>query len=100
MIRSYSARFNSPALHCKRRASRQLQIRLTGGEFHFTSEGNYRQRYYEELDLLIQSITSRFDYPGFIYHNLEDLILIPDVDVLMTELNKVCDFYKNDMSEA
>ena len=36
----------------------------------------YRRIYYEALDLIIESITDRFDQPGYgLYSNLEQLLL-------------------------
>ena len=46
---------DAPTLSCKRRAPRRLQIGLTDGNFHFTPEDNYRQIYYEALDLVSEA---------------------------------------------
>ena len=47
---------DAPTLSHKRRALRRLQIGLTDGNFHSTPKANYRQIYYEALDLVIESI--------------------------------------------
>ena len=52
---------DAPTLSRKRRAPWWHQIGLTDSNFHSTSEDNYRQIFYEALDLVIQSITSRFN---------------------------------------
>ena len=44
---------DAPTLSRKRRAPQQIQIELTDGNFHSTPEDNYRQIYYEALDLVI-----------------------------------------------
>ena len=67
---------DAPNLSCKRHAPQRLQIGLTDGNFHSTPEANYRQIYYEALDLVIESINSRFNQPGYKdYRNVEDLVL-------------------------
>ena len=62
---------------------------------------NYRQIYYEALDLVIESINSRFNQPGYnIYRNVEDLVLNACRGCPYdTELSNVCDFYKDDISK-
>ena len=54
---------DAPTLSCKRSAPRRLQIGLTDGNFHSTPEDNYRRIYHEALDLVIESINSRFNQP-------------------------------------
>ena len=74
----YQSEFDidAPTLTCKRRAPRRLQIGLPDGNFHSTPEANYRQIYYEALDLVIESINSRFNQPGYkVDRYIEDLVL-------------------------
>ena len=53
--------------------------------------------YYEALDLVIESINSRFNQPGYkVYHNVEDLVLNACSGCPYdTELTNVCNFYKD-----
>ena len=67
---------DAPTLCHKRRAPRWLQIGLTDTNFHTTPEYNYREVFYEALDLVIESINSRFNQLGYkVYRNVEDLVL-------------------------
>ena len=56
---------DAPTLSRKRRAPRRLQIGLTDGNFHFPPKANYRQIYYEALDLVSEAINSRFNQPRY-----------------------------------
>ena len=56
---------DAPTLYRKRYAPRWLQIGLTDDKFHSTPEDNYRQIYYEALDLVIEAINSRFNQPRY-----------------------------------
>ena len=47
------------------RFQRDTKWELLNLTFHDTSEGCYRQIYFETIDLSIASITNRFDQPGF-----------------------------------
>ena len=84
----------------------------TDGNFHSPPEGNYRQIYYEALDLVIEAINSRFNQPGYkvnsrfnqpgykVYRNVEDLVLNACRGCpYNTELSNVCDFYRGDISK-
>ena len=67
---------DAPILSRKRRAPRRLKIGLTYGNFHSTLKDNYWQIYYEALDLVFESISNRFNQPGYkVYCNVEDLVL-------------------------
>ena len=89
----------APTISRKRRACRRLQIGLTVGNFHSKPENNYRQIYYEALDLVIESITSRVNQPGYkVYRNVKDLVLMRGYPY-DTELSNVCHFYKEDISK-
>ena len=92
---------DATTLSRKRHAPRQLHIGLTDGSFHSKPEHNYRQIYYEALDLVIEAINSRFNQPGYnIYHNVEDLVLIACRECLYgTVLKNVCDLYKGDITK-
>ena len=92
---------DAPTLSRKRRAIRRLQIGLPDGNFHSPPEANYRQIYYEALDLVIEAIYSRFNQLGYkVYRNVEDLVLNAcHVCRYDTELSNVCDFYMDDISK-
>ena len=92
---------DAPTLSRKRCAPRRLQIGLTDGNFHSIPEDNYRQIYYEALDLVIEAINSRLNQPGHkVYHNVEDLVLNACHGCPYdTELSNVCDFYMDDISK-
>ena len=87
-------------LSLKRRSPRWFKIGLTDGNFHSPPEDNYRQIYYEAHDLVIESINSRFNQPGYkVYRNVEDLVRNAYRELPYdTELSNVCDFYKDDIS--
>ena len=89
---------DAPTLSRKIWAPRLLQIGLTDGNFHSTPEDTYRQIYYEAIDLVIESINSRFNQPGYkVYLNVEDLVLNACRGCPYdTELSNVCDFYKDE----
>ena len=97
-------------LFLARRAPRQLQIGLTDGNFHSTPEDNYRQIYYEALDLftggnfhstpkdnyrqiyyevlylVVESINSRFNNQGIKFIALLKILFsMHAVGVLMTQ---------------
>ena len=92
---------DAPTLSRRRRAPRRLQIGLTDGDFHSPPEQNYREIYYEALDLVSESINSRLNQPGYkVYRNVEDLVLNAcHGSSYDTELSNVCDFYKDDISK-
>ena len=92
---------DAPTLSHKIHAPRWFQIGLTDGNFQSTPEDNYRQIYYEALDLVIESINSRFNQPGYkVYRNVEDLVLNACRGCPYdTELSNVCDFYKDEISK-
>ena len=64
-------------------------------------EDNYRQIYYEALDLVIEAINSRFNQTWYkVYHNFEGPV--PNScrgSPYDTQLSNVCDFYKDDISK-
>ena len=60
---------------------------------------SYRRIYYEALDLIIESITDRFDQPGYgLYSNLEQLLLkaVRHEDY-EEELKSVAGLYQSDL---
>ena len=73
-----------PVLQRKRKPNPRYDYGNAVAEFPATARDNYRRKYYEALDLLMSSITSRFSQPSFkAYENLETLLLnsLRNVDV-------------------
>ena len=64
-----------------------------------TAKDHYKNLYFEALDLLIKSITDRFQGPGFeSYRNLEDLLLkCANGEPYQDEFDHVTKFYKDDL---
>ena len=85
---------NPPALSCKRRVPQHLEIGTSSGDHPLSVEDHYRVIYYEALDLVIQVITN------LIHQNLEELLLKTCTGCdYETELDFVCEFYKDDITK-
>ena len=92
---------NPPALPRKRRAPWHLEVGSSLGDHPSSIEDHYRVIYYEALDLVIQGITNQFDQPGYlVYRNLEELLVKSSTGCeYETQLDFVCEFYKDDVSK-
>ena len=93
---------NPPVLPRKRRTPAHLKVG-DGEVYHSqTPQEHYLCYYYEALDYAITAITSRFDQPGYImYHNLEDLLIkAANKQDFSVELQKITDFYKDDLNPS
>ena len=92
---------NPPALPRKRRAPRRLEVGTSADDHPSSVEDHYRRAHYEALDVVIQAIADRFDQPGYqVYRNLEELILKASTGCEYdTQLDFVCEFYKDDISK-
>ena len=92
---------NPPALPRKRRAPRHLEVGSSLGDHPSSIEDHYRVIYYEALDIVIQGITNQFDQPGYlVYRNLEELLVKSSTGCeYETQLDFVCEFYKDDVSK-
>ena len=68
-------------------------------EYPSTAKDKYRQSYYEALDLTVNSISQRFDQPGFrVYSNLEQFLFKACTgDNYQSALDVVCTSYKGDL---
>lgn len=65
-----------PTLPRKRKAPAKIQIGATQGTFHESPVDLYRQKYFEALDLIINTITDRFEQSSFkAYSKLENILL-------------------------
>ena len=54
-----------PQLPCTRKAPKSYDDGLAEGDFHNDIVANYRQYYYEAIDLATNSIKKRFNQPGY-----------------------------------
>ncbi len=67
---------NEPTLPRRRKAPQRYEICHSEPFFSATPKEFYRRFYYEALDLVINSISRRFDQPGYkTYKNVEELLL-------------------------
>ena len=90
---------DGPALPRKRNAP--IRYDGNGQSYHSpTVEEHYRVKYFEVIDLAINSIQYRFDQPGYrIYRNLEEVLLnAANKKDYSKELSEVVSFYKDDIN--
>ena len=60
----------------KRKVPRCYDSGHAEAEFPSTPKDHYRQIYFEAVDLIVQSITKRFNQPGYkVYLQLENLLI-------------------------
>ena len=65
-----------PVLPRKRKAPQRFEVGSSEGSHSATVEDHYRRQYFEVLDNAIESISDRFDQPGYrMYRNLECLLV-------------------------
>ena len=92
---------NEPQLPRKRKTTERFGSR-PGGESHFpaTVEDKFRQIFFEALDLIVTSIESRFDQPGYkVYKNLQQLLVkAANREDMGSEFEFVTDFYGQDFA--
>ena len=83
----------------KRRAPQYLEVGSSTGYHSLTAEEHYRRYHYEALDNAVSIIKNRFNQPGYImYCNLENLLTkAANQKDISTELQKVTDFYGDDL---
>ena len=91
-----------PVLPRKRKAPQRYEIGLGEGFHSKTAEEHYRLQYYEVLDVVITSIKTRFEQPGYLmYKNLEDLLVRAANNQSFDEsLGCVTALYKNDFDRS
>ena len=90
---------DAPSLPQQRKRPIRYEDGNAAAEFVSTLEDHYRRIYYEALDLIIESITDRFDQPGYgVYSNLEKLFLkaVRQEDY-EEELKSVAKLYQSDL---
>ncbi len=90
---------SGPVLPRKRKRPRRYEESEAPHEYDETPFSMYKRIYYEALDLLISSITSRFDQPGYRAHCcLQNLILkVVNKDDCTASMEEVLDKYKDDL---
>lgn len=90
---------SEPELPRKRRAPARFEVGQGAPSFPTKPEELYRRVYFEALDLIIASITERFDQPSFkAYMNLERLLLGSlDSSDTSTEIGYIREHYSDDI---
>ena len=93
---------DEPKLPRKRKAPQRFEGGAGESHFPITVEDKFRQNFFEALDLIVSSIESRFDQPGYkVYRNLQQLLVkaANKEDFHMgSELELVTDFYGQDFA--
>ena len=93
----------SPAcLPRKRKAPAHFEIGSGAGSHPESAMDLYRQKYFEALDLVIESIKIRFHQPGYqLYSHLEQLIVLAaNGKEYAQHVEAVCKFYGNDLDSS
>jgi hypothetical protein len=90
---------DEPTLPRRRRAPQRYETGSGEPFFSETTKDLYRRFYYEALDLVINSISKRFDQPGYkTYKNVEELLLkAARGKDYHAEFDFVVDFYDTDI---
>ncbi len=94
---------DEPVLPRLRRAPTRLEVGSAPSvSIHNTPEDMYRQVYYEALDLILGSITERFDQDDYrVYIQCEELLLkAARGQDYQAEINHVTTFYGSDFNRA
>lgn len=67
---------DQPVLPRKRRVPPSREVGVSDGENPATPKDHYRRIYFEALDVIMATITERFDQPGYlVYKDLQTLLL-------------------------
>ena len=67
---------NEPELPRKRKLPKRFEDGNAEPEFSSDCKQHFRQQYFEAIDLIVNSITGRFDQLGYkAYKNLQDLLI-------------------------
>ena len=93
---------DDPVLPHQSKRLRRYDTGMSEGSYPQTVQDLYRVTYYEALDLVISSIKSGFDQPGYkTYSKLEDLLVkAANKKDLKEEIKIVTEFYKDDYNEG
>ena len=85
----------------KRKVPRRYDSGHAEAEFHSSPKSHYRQIYYEAVDLIVQSITERFNQPGYkVYLQLENLLIKAAKEEKCDELQFLSTFYGTDINKS
>ena len=90
---------DAPELPRKRKLPRRLDDGNAEPEFSSDCKQHFRQQYFEAFDLIVNSITGRFDQIGYkVYKNLQDLLINAiKNEPYEDELSFVKNFYGDDI---
>ena len=90
---------DEPVLPRRRKMPKRFETGSAAPEFHMNPKDLYRQKYYEAFDIVINSISDRFDQDGYkIYRNIHDLLLKSiRGEEFENHLGIVTEFYHNDV---
>ena len=67
---------DQPILPRNRRVPPSVEVGISAGENPSTPKDYYRRIYFEALDVIMETITERFDQPGYlVYKDLQTLLL-------------------------
>ena len=85
----------------RRKVPKRFEQGSAPPEFPVSLKDEYRQVYFEALDLAVTSIRSRFDQKGFkTYSNVEQLLFkASEGQCLKDELDQVCTFFYGDFNK-
>ena len=93
---------NEPELPRKRKRPRRFEDKNAEPEFSSDCKQHFRRQYFEAIDLIINSITGRFDQvDNKAYKNLQDLLInAVKNEPYEEELSFVTSFYGNDIDPS
>ena len=91
---------DTPSLPRKKRA--RIEVGTGAGSHAESVEDYYRQKYYEALDMCVESIKDRFNQPGYqLYRNLEEvLVMAANGKAYDKQLDAIRDFYGDDFNSS
>ena len=93
---------SDPVLPRQRKVPRRLEPGCAEADYPASPLDHYRRIYFEALDLIVSSIKSRFEQPGYQnYRHLQDLLLnVARHREYRPDFDFVTQFYGNDLSPA
>ena len=93
---------NDPVLPRKRKLPKRFEDGNAKPEFSSDCKQHFRQQYFEAIDLIVNSITGRFDQLGYkVYKNLQDLLINAiKNEPYEEEFSFITTFYDNDIDPS
>ena len=92
---------NDPVLPRKRKLPKRFEDVNAEPEFSSDCEQHFHQQYFEAIDLIVNSITGRFDQLGYkVYKNLQDFLINAIKNELYKESSFITTFYENDIDPS